>query len=843
MANNGRGQKRRLSLFSKKEHEEIQDTVKQFNDKTSMIVDGVAKEFRDESEEDFEYMQQTIKNITDIYKTITGDNLIEFITSNSIDIENQRQRSMSRKLDARKDSLRRRLEDQSTNNINELYVNEKGRINKIPDYDRIVEFIPQLNQALNVLVDNIMSPDDFTKDVFTLKYKDEVITEDGTDAVMKNLYELEKLYNIEGKTRRLISDTLKYGDTFLSIVKLDDGLNKIFGENGELLDFADDLQTLTESSVVLTEQEEQQLKDFFKAECGDDKKEYEGNLREDIARMVNENIHFSNNPFELYKEELLMEQDFGGFSAFKYASGKYEDEMTKKAMLANRRQQTGGTLAQKIADRRSLFSTENPLAKELEKETSRTSEQEAKARKRNGYVTGSYVKILDPRKVVKIYSNGTCYGYYVMETDMDKANLTNYSNSTQLATAFQVKSGVDINSNAPGGVAGQSKVDPKTQLVLDVFLKNISKRLNKRFIENSPEFKQMLYQLLQQDFIIKNKVNITYLSPDEVEHFSINMADDGYGRSVFDRVLFTSKIYLATLTTTLMLKLSRSADKRTFFIETGLSGDMEGIIQDFVREIKGKEVKMADLNSIDTILNNIGQFSDYYVPSVDGQRTIDIDITPGQQVDMDNDLLEYLKKTMISGMGIPASFLSYADEMEFARSVSMMNGMFLRMIVGYQKSLSEAFSNTYRKLYRNEYENSAANTEEENIGNLLDYDLIKAEFPCPATLNMSNLNEQIGSTQTVVEYVVNTLVGTTEQDEQKRDYLTREVTKDFMTNINWDHYQEMLDKYRVDKVEEALKKDLESGVNSGGMDPGMGADPMGGAPADGGMGDDMGLPV
>ena len=73
---------------------------------------------------------------------------------------------------------------------------------------------------------------------------------------------------------------------------------------------------------------------------------------------------------------------------------------------------------------------------------------------------------------------------------------------------------------------------------------------------------------------------------------------------------------------------------------------------------------------------------------------------------MDNDLLEYLKKAMISGMGIPASFLSYADEMEFARSVSMMNGMFLRMIVGYQKSLSEGFSNIYRILYRNEYESN-----------------------------------------------------------------------------------------------------------------------------------------
>ena len=188
---------------------------------------------------------------------------------------------------------------------------------------------------------------------------------------------------------------------------------------------------------------------------------------------------------------------------------------------------------------------------------------------------------------------------------------------------------------------------------------------------------------------------------------------------------------------------------------------------------------------------------------------------------MDNDLLEYLKKAMISGMGIPASFLSYADEMEFARSVSMMNGMFLRMIVGYQKSLSEGFSNIYRTLYRNEYE---ANPD---IKDAVDYELIEARFPCPATLNMSNLNEQIGSAQTIAEYIVNTLVGTTSQDEHKRDYMLREVTKDVLPNIDWDKYQDMLDNYPVESVEETIKDAAMQAAKQQNSDmSGMGMDDM-----------------
>lgn len=839
MATNGKNKKRsRLSLFGKKESEEMRETVKQFNDKTSQVIDGVATEFRRESDDEFEEMQNTIKSVTDIYKTITGDNLIEFFTQHSIDEDNTRRKIAGRAFDKKQNSIRKALEDPNKQNINDLYTNEKSRINKIPEYDQVVNYIPQLNQALNVLVDNIMSPDDFTKDVFTLKYNGETVVDDTNDHIIRNLYDLEKIYNIEGKTKRIITDTLKYGDTFLSIVKMNDGLDKIFTEDGELISFNEDTVLLNESNLLLSENDEKRLLEFYKEETGN-KKGYEGNIRADIARMINENITFSSNPLNLYKEELLLEADFNT-ERFKYVSSKYDDEMTKKAMRMNASQQNR-SLAQKITDRRSLFSTENPLAKELEKEANRISDSEKNARRKQGYVTGSFVKLLDPRKVVKIYSNGTCYGYYHLETELESLKVTNNSNATQIASAFQVKSGADI-GNSSDGMFNQKKIDPKTQLILDVFLKNISKKLNKRFIENSPEFKQMLYQLLQQDYIVKNKVNITYLSPDEVEHFSVNMnEDDGYGRSVFDRILFTAKIYLATLTTTLMLKLSRSADHRTFIVETGLSNDLEGIIQDFVREIKSKEVTMSDLNSIDTILNNIGQFADYFIPSIDGQRAIDIDVTPGQQIDMDNDLMEYLKKAMISGMGIPASFLSYADEMEFARSVSMMNGMFLRMIVGYQKSLGDAFSNTYRKLYRNEYGKAEENTEEENKATLLDYDLIEAIFPSPATLNMTNLNEQIGSSQTVVEYVVNTLIGASEQNEDKRDFLTREVTKDIMTNIDWSHYEEILDRYRVEKVEIALKRDLENGVGNGANDMGMG----GGMPMDQGMdmgmGDDMGM--
>lgn len=794
--------------------------ISSLNNKTTFMVNGVTEEFKNDTEKDFENIRHTIKNIARSYKTVTGENLAEFFTRTALDQDNQNNKNALNNGNTKKDkiNLEKVLENPNNGLVNEIYASEKSRISKMADYDKIVKYIPQLYQALNVLVDNIMSPDDFTKDIFTLQYNDkDVSTSDKRDKVIENLKNLEEKYCIEDKTRDIIFDTLKYGDQFISILKLDTEFDKLFGEDGKLLNLCEDMEPLSESSILLTEAEEKELISIFKENNAEFDESI--NIKESIANLISNNLELSLNVNSLYENELIMEADFSsptvGFGS--QNSQAYEDNMTHKSLAANGSSKRRKTLAQKINDRKSIFSNDNPLISDLENEVYKDESSEKSAKKRKGYVSGSFIKVLDPEKVIKISMGDTCYGYYYLETELDNLQLTQYNNSLAIASSFQFKAGVDINTThgEPGNYKG---VDSKTKLILDVFLKNISKRLDKRFIESNEQFKNMLYELMKKDYILRKKVRITYIPPESMVHIYVNKKEDAYGRSVFDRILFTAKIYLAVLTTTLMLKLTRSTDRRTFYIEAGLSNELEATIQGFVHDIKAKEISMSDLNNIDTILNNIGQFHDYYIPQFDGQKSVDIDTTPGQQIEMDNEFLEYLKKTMISGMGIPASFLSYADEMEFARSVSMMNGMFLRQIVSYQKSLTEGFSDIYRKLYQNEYD-IEKEREQENI--VIDLDLIKAVFPSPATLNMTNLQEQIGTAQSIIDFVVNTMVGTDDSSgsmEAVRTYMTKEVTKDVLPNIDWDKYEKMYNEFEHSTIEDRLKKTLKTSNNGGGDD-------------------------
>lgn len=47
--------------------------------------------------------------------------------------------------------------------------------------------------------------------------------------------------------------------------------------------------------------------------------------------------------------------------------------------------------------------------------------------------------------------------------------------------------------------------------------------------------------------------------------------------------------------------------------------------------------------------------NDYFIPQHDGNKPVDMEIIQGQDVQMDNDFMEYLRKAIISGLGVPSS--------------------------------------------------------------------------------------------------------------------------------------------------------------------------------------------
>jgi len=281
--------------------EKINDNTKE----TTTSVYGVTQEFIDDNNKDFNNMKNIIRKTSDKYKQVTGINQMDFLAKVIFDqVEDDNNKKSLVNIN--------NLLENPNNNISEIFANERSRFTLYEDYESLYNYIPQLSQAIEAFVDNIISPDDFTKDIFSIFYNDMDISasESKHDNIVSNIVYLEKLYKIENKTKEWIRDVLVYGEKFVAVLPLENEFNKMLGESTNL----NESLLLNENNVLLSENEEKELNDYFKEYTKENNiksnKNESTNWKQEISRMLNENVKFSTNRYSVIKDELILESEF-----------------------------------------------------------------------------------------------------------------------------------------------------------------------------------------------------------------------------------------------------------------------------------------------------------------------------------------------------------------------------------------------------------------------------------------------------------------------------------------------------------------------------------------------------
>jgi len=433
------------------------------------------------------------------------------------------------------------------------------------------------------------------------------------------------------------------------------------------------------------------------------------------------------------------------------------------------------------------------------------SDAKKSAKKTKGEIkmTGSIVKNLNPKNVIKLELDGVNFGYiYIEENNMQNAN-------RDVASLVNSKDYFNSSYNTNGNSKGFSN---KYELISNMFIKGISKKIDKKFIEDNKEFKDYIYTLVKNDYIMEKGISITYLEPNTVHHLKIDSADT-YGVSKLSKSLFFAKIYLAVLITTIMQKISRGRDKRAVYVETGLDADIEGAIQQVVKDIKSKEITADSLGNLSTVLQKMGNFEDYFIPMINGEKPLDIDTVPGMDVEVDNDFMQNLLKSIVSGTNTPFNYIDVSADVDFARSLAMQNNTFVRSVISHQKEVSDFYTSLFKALYENEYPDetvdstTTSNDKKEAKTISVDTDKIKVVLQAPVYLNISTLNDQISNASTTVDYVVSNYYSDSD-DEAKKNEFKRQVTRDLLPHMNWDKYDAIYDTVTKNENREAIQKQL-----------------------------------
>src|SRR5699024_8704291 len=282
-----------------------------------------------------------------------------------------------------------------------------------------------------------------------------------------------------------------------------------------------------------------------------------------------------------------------------------------------------------------------------------------------------------------------------------------------------------------------------------------------------------------------------------------------YGKSRLANSLFFAKLYLSTLMTNVMVKINQSRDRRVFYVETGLDNDYEGAIQEVIRNVRQQDIPSSifgDEESLSSVFKQMGSHENYYIPRTSGGTTpLDIDTIAGMQVDINDEFLEWLKKSVMAGTGVPFTYIDDSQETDYARSLSMQNNSFVRRVVAYQQSYGRFFSKILQRIYEINYSYEDDSKDKDTVSEInINSKLINVVFPPPTFLNLQNNNERLNSIRESLEFY-SALAVPSDDEDKARKFRLKFAQKKFGLNTDSELIENILKEIDSEEKEEMLK--------------------------------------
>lgn len=409
-------------------------------------------------------------------------------------------------------------------------------------------------------------------------------------------------------------------------------------------------------------------------------------------------------------------------------------------------------------------------------------------------VKGCYIKLLDPKKVIPVkLMNYTIGYYYIHDTDLD---VTNH----HCAHGHRFSNVIDNMSN---------KSANQQNLIANI-ADAVVKSFNKQYLNDNIEFKELIINSLLYNDMYKKKLHYQFIPGDHICRFSVNEDENGNGQSMIYKSLFYAKLYLSLLVFNMITYLTKSQDTIVTYVKTsGIDKNVVNKTMDVARQWKAKQIGIGDLMDYSSIYSKIGTGRDLFIPEGEsGERGLSWDVIQGQDVDMQNEMMEQLKQAFINGTGVPSVIMNYINEADFAKTLVMANAKHLRRVMMYQDNFNEDITNMYQKILC-----YCTDIELEDIANF------KYTLQRPKTLPNNNLVDLLGYGDQILDFVEKSEFGqfTEETPELNttKDMFRKEFSRKVLPMLPWELIDEIMEQVKLDVVKDTLKKSNTNDSDSG----------------------------
>lgn len=642
-----------------------------------------------------------------------------------------------------------RMQSQMMKNINDIFDGDKNqsiaslmfdkqnnRNILLEELDVITSYVHQLKEAVNATRDAIVTSDDIGRQMsrnitFTNMPQDSSEVKNAINQIEK----MEDALKLNHKIKNhIIPKTLEFGSFYVYTIPYSE-LIKDF-KNREKMDFRNHNVSIMESTNAYSLDDFSQYKPILEA----------GNITNVKKTMDTylKDISVENNFTSLIDDLVNVEELAAMESSDVFMSNPEFTKQVNTILKASNKKTTTLGAGEAVID--------------------------ANAKNEYGDVTGCHIKLIDPRRLVEVTILDKVIGYYYLIDTGVKVNKLSFTQSVKLNLATSTS---------------MQKEDLESKFV-HMIADKVVKAMDKKYLETNAKFKDLIVNALLYEDMYKRQVKFQFIPVDFITKFTVDEDMNGEGQSILTNSLFYAKLYLYLLIFKVLSILTKSNDQKFHYIKSsGIDKETANTTQSVARAIKENEMNFKDLMNYNTAINKIGKAKDAFVPTgTQGDRTIETDILSGQDIQLNDDLMETLLTNAINGTGVPSVIMSYINEADYSRTLVMANAKFIGRVINYQLDFNRCLTELYRKLgkYYLNLDDGVA-------------DAITYTFAAPKSLNNVNMSDIINNAEMTANFIVKCYIGENrnpqEEDNLFKDKLFAKVAKDLLPMIQWDRMDEL----------------------------------------------------
>lgn len=662
------------------------------------------------------------------------------------------------------------------------------------EIDTVCKYMPELEEALDVQRDCVLSADHFSKDFLSIETPNSGIEQ---TLFSERIKEIKKKYKLLPLVEEIYSHTSKYGEKFIYRVPYSTAIGKL-------------LATKPDTSLVMPSRGINESSEFDgntnsifmlsmnKSECficNENQK-----LQTSEATVITESVkHYPNGKdvTSIYSNGILGENESFNIGIEICKSGiiesavyEYRDSIEKSNKFTEQSlasihdhevESINEAKAKNIQAKGNINIPSDPIDKRfLSNDGLISSNAKPVAVKAKGCV----IKSIDRDRIIPIYIEQMCLGYYYFEIRSVEDNDTFMGFKSLFGDPL-----TNMRNNGGDRTSPFNAVDTERQdATIKYVAAQLSKFIDKQFVNANNDLAKEIYMILKYNDLFNtpsmDMIKVTFIPPEDIVHFFFKQDPKTHrGISDLEKGFIPAKIYSSLYITASIGNLTRGYDKRVYYVKQTVDTNIAKTLLTTISQIKQSNFGIRQFQNINNVLNITGRFNDFVIPTnASGEAPVQFEVMPGQEINVPTELMDQLKSMAVNSTGIPIEIIQARQSIDYAMQLTMSSSKVLRFCYKRQELYQEKLKELISPIYNYEYDDSVS------------LDIV---LPPPTFINVTNTNQLIDNTKNLVQSMVDIeLAG--EEDEKLKAIYSTELFKYYIgTHIDISRHQDILDRCKL----------------------------------------------